>query len=486
MSILYLVESSLYLLLGWALYVHAFRERGWFRFSRLFLLSWIPISLFAPLIPWTTFWTISGGEYMVYLEEVTIGGGAQISTDPKAGIDSGFSLIWMLLVTVYLGGVIYLIRQWIRGHQSLLRLKSEAKLWKKNTTENISIYRWSGSMPFSYGRSIFIPKSMEINSSEYRMAVNHERVHVQEKHYIDKIYYHLWAIILWFHPCVYIMRQAQEEVHELEADREVSRQFQKQHYMHFLLQEAQGLRMANPHLVSPFFTSPLKKRIQMIAGQTQPQSRTTILLLLGLFFIAGLTFVGCESDVTDNMQELEQQPKNGSVYYLDGMRKQGEENSSPPPPPPPPPPPSPEAFEGENSAAAASTGVASEKEVPEVFKVVEQMPRFPGCEEQSLSDDDLRSCAQQKLLEFIYNNIQYPEEAKNNKVSGMVVVKFVVNAEGQVVNPEIVRDIGGGCGKEALRVVKLMQGKDIRWVSGKHQGQNVSVQFNLPVKFQFE
>src|SRR6056297_1057890 len=486
MIILYLIESSLYLLMGWALYTYAFRERAWFRFSRLFLLSWIPISLFAPLIPWTTFWTISGGEYMVYLEEVTIGGGAQISTDPKAGIDSGFSLIWMLLVTVYLGGVIYLIRQWIRGHQSLLRLKSEAKLWKKNTTENISIYRWSGSIPFSYGRSIFIPKSMEINSSEYRMAVNHERVHVQEKHYIDKIYYHLWAIILWFHPCVYIMRQAQEEVHELEADRAVTERFQKQHYMHFLLQEAQGLRMANPHLVSPFFTSPLKKRIQMIAGQTQPQSRTTILLLLGLFFIAGLTFIGCESDVTDNMQELEQQPKNGSVYYLDGMRAQGEENSSTPPPPPPPPPPSPEALKNINTIAATAAGVSSEQEGKEIFKVVEHMPRFPGCDNESLSERERKQCAQQKLLEFVYEHIRYPETARAQKISGMVVVKFVVDHEGRVQNPEIVRDIGGGCGEEALRVVKLMQDKDIRWVSGKHQGQNVSVQFNLPVKFQFE
>src|SRR6056297_2616748 len=455
MIILYLIESSLYLLMGWALYTYAFRERAWFRFSRLFLLSWIPISLLAPLIPWATLWTISGGEYIVYLEEITIGSSAQTVADPSNSSIGGLSWIWVLLGVLYFGGVIYKIVDWLRGHQSILQLKKNALLWEKNNADNLTIYRWAGSMPFSYGRNIFIPKSMEVNSSEYQMTLNHEKVHVQEKHYIDKVYYHLWAVFLWFHPLVYIMRQAQEEVHELEADRAVTERFQKQHYMHFLLQEAQGLRMANPHLVSPFFTSPLKKRIQMIAGQTQPQSRTTILLLLGLFFIAGLTFIGCESEVTDNVQELEQQSKNGTVYYLDGMRAQGEENSSTPPPPPPPPPPSPEALKNINTIAATAAGVSSEQEGNEVFKVVEQMPRFPGCENESLSERERKQCAQQKLLEFIYENIRYPETAKSQNISGMVVVK-------------------------------LMDDKDIRWVSGKHQGQNVSVQFNLPVKFQFE
>ena len=224
----------------------------------------------------------------------------------------------------------------------------------------------------------------------------------------------------------------------------------------------------------------------MIAGQTQPQSRTTILLLLGLFFIAGLTFIGCESDVTDNMQELEQQPKNGSVYYLDGMRAQGEENSSTPPPPPPPPPPSPEALKNINTIAATAAGVSSEQEGKEIFKVVEHMPRFPGCEKDPLSYEERKQCAQQKLLEFVYEHIRYPETARAQKISGMVVVKFVVDHEGRVQNPEIVRDIGGGCGEEAVRVVQLMHDRDIRWVSGKQRGQNVSVQFNLPVKFQFE
>jgi len=508
MIILYLIESSLYLLLGWALYAYAFRERGWFRFSRLFLLSWIPISLLAPLIPWTTLWTVSGGEYIVYLEEITVGSGTQIATNPASGEVALFSWIWALMGILYLIGVIYKVLQWMRGHQSIFQLKSKASLWEKNTAENIKIYRWPGSMPFSYGRSIFIPKSMAVDSPEYQMALNHEKVHVQEMHYIDKVYYHLWTVVIWFHPFVYMMRQAQEEVHELEADRKVTQQFQKQDYMHFLLHEVQGIPMPAPHFVSPFFTSPLKKRIQMIAGQTQSQSQTTISLLLGLFFIAGLTVIGCESDVTDNVKEVEQHVE--PVYYLDGMRKDEAQE-----PPPPPPPPSPEALKSVNSMpSTTANGLAIKGDLgekmknpepllsklsdklslhseissssPTYFKIVESMPRFPGCENKSLSDQERKKCAQQKLLEFVYDNIRYPETAKSKNISGMVVVKFVVDHEGRVQNPEIVRDIGGGCGEEAVRVVNLMNEQNIRWVSGQHRGKNVSVQFHLPIKFQLK
>ena len=161
------------------------------------------------------------------------------------------------------------------------------------------------------------------------------------------------------------------------------------------------------------------------------------------------------------------------------MRKTESESSPTPPPPPPPP----EALRNINTIAATAAGVSSEQDAEKVLKVAEQMPRFPGCEEEAMSDEERKQCAQQKLLEFVYEHIRYPETARAQKISGMVVVKFVVDHEGRVQNPEIVRDIGGGCGEEALRVVQLMQDKDIRWVSGKQGGKNVSVQFNLPIRF---
>jgi protein TonB len=137
------------------------------------------------------------------------------------------------------------------------------------------------------------------------------------------------------------------------------------------------------------------------------------------------------------------------------------EEKAPPPPPPPPPPP--------------------KQEEEEIFKVVEDNPAFPGCE--NISDKaEKKKCADEKMLQFIYGNIKYPAIARENGVEGMVVVKFVVEKDGSITAPEVVRDIGAGCGAEALRVVQMMP----KWEPGKQRGRAVRVQFNLPVKFKLE
>ncbi|MCC6726269.1 MAG: energy transducer TonB [Saprospiraceae bacterium] len=109
------------------------------------------------------------------------------------------------------------------------------------------------------------------------------------------------------------------------------------------------------------------------------------------------------------------------------------------------------------------------KEEPEeVFKVVEQKPEYPDGEAA--------------MLKFIYENIKYPNIARENGVEGTVYVRFVVEKDGSVSNVEVVRDIGGGCGEEAMRVVK----KFPKWNPGKQRGRAVRVFFNLPVKFKLE
>ncbi|MDX1666394.1 MAG: energy transducer TonB, partial [Saprospiraceae bacterium] len=134
---------------------------------------------------------------------------------------------------------------------------------------------------------------------------------------------------------------------------------------------------------------------------------------------------------------------------------------APPPPPPPPPPPEPK--------------------VAEIFKVVEEMPRFPGCENITGTKMEKKACADQKLLEYIYKNIEYPVIARDNGIEGTVVVQFVVDTDGRISNAKVVRDIGGGCGEEALRVVKKMNELPQRWIPGKQRARPVRVMFNLPV-----
>jgi len=55
-------------------------------------------------------------------------------------------------------------------------------------------------------------------------------------------------------------------------------------------------------------------------------------------------------------------------------------------------------------------------EVQEIFTVVEDMPRFPGCEDMGLSNEELFDCASGKMIEFLYENLEYPIEAFNNDI----------------------------------------------------------------------
>jgi len=99
----------------------------------------------------------------------------------------------------------------------------------------------------------------------------------------------------------------------------------------------------------------------------------------------------------------------------------------------------------------------------------EVMPKFEGGE--------------YAMMMFIYENIKYPYLARENGISGLVVISYVVNEDGSLTDFVVKRDIGGGCGEEALRVVKKMQGK---WTPGYQDGEAVRVAYNLPVRFKLE
>ncbi len=127
---------------------------------------------------------------------------------------------------------------------------------------------------------------------------------------------------------------------------------------------------------------------------------------------------------------------------------------------------------------------AQPKEEP--LQVVEQMPMFPGCQDSTGTSAELKQCSDQKMLQFIYQNITYPEVDRANGNEGTVVVNFVVEKDGSISNPKIVRDLGEKLGEEALRVVKLMNEMPERWTPGMQSGEPVRVSFNLPVKFKLE
>lgn len=113
----------------------------------------------------------------------------------------------------------------------------------------------------------------------------------------------------------------------------------------------------------------------------------------------------------------------------------------------------------------------------DVYTMVEKMPMFPGCTQ--LDYLERKNCSEKLMLEFIYHNIQYPENARKNGIEGMIVISFVVDKDGSILDAKILRNLGGGCGEEALRVINSFP----KWNPGIQRGKPVMVQFNLPVRF---
>jgi protein TonB len=103
-----------------------------------------------------------------------------------------------------------------------------------------------------------------------------------------------------------------------------------------------------------------------------------------------------------------------------------------------------------------------EEEEQEIFVVVEQQPKCGG-------------------VKALQNEVKYPEFAKKAGIEGRVFVQFVVNEQGNVVNPKVTRGVHKLLNKEALRAVKKLD-----CTPGKQRGQAVKVQMSLPVTFRLQ
>jgi len=103
-----------------------------------------------------------------------------------------------------------------------------------------------------------------------------------------------------------------------------------------------------------------------------------------------------------------------------------------------------------------------------VYESVEQMPEFPGGVEG--------------LMKYLYQNIQYPPMAAQNKIGGRVVLQFVIDETGQVGDVKVVRSVSEEVDAEAVRVVKSLP----KFEPGRQNGEPVAVWYTLPVMFKLQ
>lgn len=112
--------------------------------------------------------------------------------------------------------------------------------------------------------------------------------------------------------------------------------------------------------------------------------------------------------------------------------------------------------------------VEEEPEEQVIFDVVENMPEFPG--------------GMAALMGYLSKNIKYPTIAQENGTQGRVIVQFVVNKDGSIVDPRVVRSVDPYLDKEAIRVISGMP----KWKPGMQRNKPVRVKYTVPVMFRLQ
>lgn len=277
---------------------------------------------------------------------------------------------------------------------------------------------------------IIVPASLSKDPEALRLALLHEMIHIRQGDYVRQWLEQSIKSIFFFHPLVHQLTNWIDRYREMTCDTEVLNQqgVSAKRYASLLLAFSQPHSIApQPALSMADSSSNLKERIRAMKqhglfGADFLRSRKTGFLLAALLLVISSAIVACEIKIEDNSITINEAP---------------------------------------NTETGEGSSISGQAE--EAFMVVEDMPELIGG------------------LGYLQTKINYPAIAEKAGIEGRVFIQFVVNTEGIVENPVVVRGIGGGCDEEAIRAVK-----EARFRPGRQRGKPVPVKMTLPINFRLK
>jgi len=220
---------------------------------------------------------------------------------------------------------------------------------------------------------------------------------------------------------------------------------------------------------------------------------SSLYFVVGLFAVMLFTYVAFEWKTYDEANNYDISMNVDDL--LDEEVPMTEQIKTPPPPPPPAAPEIIEVVEDEEEVEETvieSTETSQEEEIVEVedvvvdeidedvdvpFSVIEDVPVFPGCE----NDSDKRACFNKMIQKHIGKNFRYPEIAQEMGVQGRVSVMFTIQKDGSIGNVRM-RGPDKNLEAEAARIINKLP----RMTPGKQRGRAVRVPFSIPINFKLQ
>lgn len=425
----YCLEASLCWLFFYGLYLVLFKDLTFFSINRWYLVLTFLLGLLIPSfnIPVQTSET-TGLIIGAQLPEIRI-----TATNPAAANmaadASAFDLTGLLWAVYWIGVLIAVVKVGLEFFKIYRLWYSAERIEQNGYTLALTE---EGHFPFSFMRTLFWSREYLPEAADAAHIEQHELAHIRQLHSLDILLVELVGIFLWFNPFIYWYKRSLKTVHEYLADAAVLQQASVRSYGNILLKHAQsGQHYALTHGLIP---SQLKQRILMMTKTNSPKQsllKYALAVPVLILFVLAFSFQATFAEGTNNTEV----PANTTEIALDTIPE-------------------------------------------EVFQVVDEMPRFPGCEEA----EAIEACAQKKMLEYIYSNLKYPADAREGGHQGTVVAKFVVGANGEILTIDIKRSVFPSIDAEVSRVIESMP----NWVPGKQDGKNVAVEMVLPIKFKLD
>ena len=536
----YILKSSVCLAIFYLFYRLLLARETFHRFNRFSLLGILLLSCLLPLVEVSVKQETEVHQTMLTLEQLLMMADAVNATEAGARTETA-TVTWIqVALLVYLAGIVFFA---FRNVYSLVRLLMLLKSGKKEDIgsylpgrkERVTLIVHNCDIaPFSWmGYIVISRKDLEENGREILI---HELAHIHNRHSWDLLVADVCIFFQWFNPASWLLKQELQNIHEFEADEMVIKEgVDAKLYQLLLIKKAVGTRLYS--MANSFNHSKLKKRItMMLKEKSSPWARLKYLYVLPLAVIAVAAFarpeISSELDEisavkvndltaimkTEEVKSPEKHPAkeikvqgqvlekstnapvvganviikgttSGTITDLDGnfvismpvgatlsvsyinMKTKeltitekliGKIKSLK------------VYLEGEITTKTQEVvvvgyggGEEASDEVP-VFQVVEEMPEFPG---------GMGEC-----LKFLGKNIKYPVEAQKAGVQGKVIVQFVVEKDGNIANPKVVRSIDPDLDGEAIRVISIMP----KWKPGMQKGQPVRVKYTVPVTFRLD
>lgn len=257
----YLLESSIGLALFYALYYFLLRRETFFQFNRAYLLLMPVVSLTIPLLHFEQAAAPSSiaGEVLLPVVREAVSAKLQIYGQLTAPTPAFSLSLADILVGLYLTGALFMLS---RLSLRLLALRRLIRRSRREQKGRYTLLTPDRDIPASSFFSYVFWKGNDLPEAK-RIILEHELVHVRQRHSLDVLLMECYLILKWFNPLVYAYRTALQQVHEYIADAYVSREIGSRHaYAQFLALQRMG---HSCHPLSNTFAAHLRSRLQMLA-----------------------------------------------------------------------------------------------------------------------------------------------------------------------------------------------------------------------------